>query len=730
MSTSIQVLGEERPFFHLRTATTSVVLRVGPFGHLEQLWWGAPLGGEGEGWPSADELAALWHPVSEDFAQTTHYSTTSDSSFALAKTPLAWATLGKGDPRVPGLRVREHQVLDATYVRHEVRPGLVPAPGLPRLGSEERSETLVVTLADRVAGLEVDLFWTTFPLSGVLTRRTVVRNTGAAALTLEHVASLVLDLAEPDVDVLTLDGHWLSEAHGTRRPVGLQQVVNSTTLGTSSDRHNPGFLLPARGASETHGECWGVNLAYSGSHWSSIQGDSGGMVRVVAGLNPDGFAWSLAPGEQFCAPEAVLAHSSSGLNGVSASFHRFVDDCVVPAHWRRRERPVVLNNWEGTYFDFDADVLVQMAERAAELGVETFVLDDGWFGERHDDQRALGDWHVNTDKLPGGLGALAERIAEHGLAFGLWVEPEAISPNSDLFRAHPDWAITTPGRTPSQGRHELLLDLTRPDVRDHLVETLGSLFDSAPISFVKWDFNRAISDADEAGFHHRYVLGLYDVLGRVFGPRPEILLENCSSGGSRFDLGMLTFGPQVWASDCTDPAERLAIQHGLSLLYPPSTISAHASDSPNHQTDRVFDLAFRCDVALPYVFGIELDPRAMSEQDTRLLTERIAWYREHRAVLQFGASRRTDHPANLPQLARVGDEHAIAFAYATYVRPRQPSPRLVIPLGGQRVGLSWPFAAREDETLPGAAARAGILRSGRQHDTSAEVVHGRRLREQ
>lgn len=690
--------------FHLRTQCSSMVVGIGPAGHVEQWWWGAPLDGTAE---ALGGLVPRWDEVPGLVLTHGH---TSDSPLALNRQPLAWSSHGKGDFRQPGIGVVGQRVLDFTHHSHAVVEGVLPSGGLPVADAGPGTQTLDITTRDEVAGLEVTLRFTTFPASGVITRRTLVTNIGHEPIVLDRLASFVMDVPNLGFDVVTLDGWWLSEAHQTRTPLGQQVLTNASVTGASSAAHNPGLLVVESRADDQHGRCLGFNLVYSGSHATTVEGGQWGTVRVVGGPNPIDFAWRLAPGETTESPEAALTFSDQGLNGVRANYGHFVDHCIVPERWRQRPRPVVFNHWEGTYFDYDTDVLLAMAAQAAQLGAEVFVLDDGWFGQRNGPLAGLGDWSVNTDKLAGGLDALARGLAEHGLDLGLWVEPESVNVDSDLYRAHPDWAIAAPGRRPSEGRHQLLLDLTRPEVRDHLVGVLGDVLDSAPISFVKWDMNRLFSDASEPGFHHRYVLGLYEVLGRVFGPRPHLLLETCSSGGNRFDLGMLRFGPQVWASDCTDPFQRLRIQQGHSLFYPASTISAHVSASPNHQTGRVTSVDFRFGVAAPYVLGIELDPATLDPHDRARLAERVAWYRRHREGLQFG---RHDHVApaldGRQRLAVTTPEGVLVAEYGVSPRPGDANGLLQAPRGWPgMVEVEPVFGDKSPFVLPGAALVQGV----------------------
>ncbi len=633
------------PAFHLRTRRTSLVMRVGPFGHLEQLHYGEPLTGLVE--HGVESLAVAYGHTG--MAVDYHVD---EPGYSLDAVPLAWSGIGKGDFRVPPIELGMPDgtvVTDLTYRSHRVLAGVLPPEdGLPGATADDASATtLVVTLADAVGGLELDVVLTAYPDADVITRRAVLRNAGAAAVGVRRLLSMMLDLPDRGFDLLTFDGSWIAEAHEHRRPIGPGLVVNASRTGDSSNRHNPGILLVEHRATEEHGAAYGFNLVYSGNHWTGVETTTYGQVRVASGVNPTGFAWTLGAGARLETPEAVMTFSRGGVGGVAGNFHGFVGRHIVRGQWATRERPVKLNTWESTFMDVADKPLRSMAKAAADLGVELFVLDDGWFGERHDDLRALGDWTVNTKKFPHGLAPLAEEVNRLGMTFGLWFEPECVNEDSDLYRAHPDWALQVPGRVPSPSRHQLRLDLARPEVRDHLVEAVGAVLDSASIGYVKWDMNRHLSDVGSAvapggEVPHRQVLGLYDVLRRIFGPRPHILLETCSSGGNRFDLGMLCFSPQIWTSDDTDPVERLDIQLGLGRLYPPSTMGAHVSASPHQQTLRHTPLSTRFNVAALGVLGYELDPRELNPGERREIREQIAFYKEHRAVLQLGRWHRTD----------------------------------------------------------------------------------------
>lgn len=668
------------PTFHLRGESMSYVLAVTRHGHLEHIHFGASLG------PLTDsaDLAALRVRAPSEGPAIAY--TPEDTAYRLDNLPLDWSGLGKGDMRAPTAEFRQPDgtfVSDFRYVSHEVREGVVPArDGLPT--AVDGAATLTIELADGDARLT--LHYTVFPDTDTVTRRAVLTHAGGeGTLVIRKLMSQQVDLPNRPFDLVTFDGAWISEGHRHTRPVMPGTYVNSSITGFSSNLHNPGVLLAERGASEDRGEVYAFNLIYSGNHYTSVELSQRELVRVMAGINPTGFEWTLGPGEAFETPEATLTWSDRGFNGVSDALHRFVNRHIVRGEWAGHGRPILFNNWEATYFNINHRTVVRMARQAARLGAELFVLDDGWFGSRSDDHRALGDWVVNPKKLPKGLAGLGDDVRAAGLDFGLWFEPEMVNRDSDLYRAHPDWAIAVPGRTPSEGRHQLVLDLSREDVRDYLVERVGSLIDEAGVTYVKWDANRSLSDLWSANcapgeLGHRYILGLYDLFRRIFEPRPGVLLESCSSGGNRFDLGMLCFSPQIWTSDDTDPIERLDIQLGLSYLYPQSTMGAHVSASPSAQTLRRTPLTTRFNVAALGVLGYELDPGRFSPAERREVKRQIAFYKRHRRLLQFGRLRRYE-PANENQRTvsvSEGDAHVVG-QYQLRAHAAQPAEALPLP---------------------------------------------------
>ncbi|MDR0847552.1 MAG: alpha-galactosidase [Propionibacteriaceae bacterium] len=642
--------------FRLDTRSTSYWFRVTKYGHLEHLWYGSLLPDDQD-----PTVVGLKHPVQLGTAVAYRED---DLTYSLDALELEWSGVGTGDYRQsPLVAVLPNgtRTSDFTYVSYEIVEGVVCPAGLPSAragaqgtrpeGDDCLPQTLIVTLRDEAAHLDLLLHYTVFPDVDCITRRAVLVNKGEDQVRVSALASLMLDMPNRHFRLLTLNGGWIKEAHIEDAPLRVGLTVNSSTTGVSSNRHNPGFILASGQSTETSGKAYGFNLVYSGNHCGVVERTPDEQVRVVLGINPAGFEWLLGPGESFETPEAVMTYSAQGIGEVSRNFHRFVNDHIVPVAWARRDRPVVYNNWEATFFRFTSSKLLSLAKQAQSLGAEVFVLDDGWFGARDSDSAGLGDYSVNRRKFPSGLPHFAEQIRGLGMGFGVWVEPEMINEDSDLFRAHPDWAVTTPGRTPSKGRHQLILDLTRDDVRDYIVENVGHVIDSTKAAYIKWDFNRPFSDvcsahlANQGEFAHRYVLGLYDVLARFFSSRPEVLLESCSSGGNRFDLGMLAYSPQVWASDDTDPIERLAIQGGLSLLYPQSTMGAHISDAPHQQTLRDTPLTTRFNVAAFGCFGLEMDVRMLSPVERREIREEVAFYKEHRSTFQYGDFYRGDREA-------------------------------------------------------------------------------------
>jgi alpha-galactosidase len=564
---------------------------------------------------------------------------------------------GVGDFRVPALVVEAADgstVLDPRFAAHRVLPGKPDLPGLPSTYAEDDSEaeTLEIDLVDAPTGLRITVRTTLFADRRAIARSLTLTNEGTAPLSVRCAMSAALDLPDAGWNLVTLSGTWARERHVHDRPLvpGRQSV--GSLRGASGHEHSPFLALRRAATTEDAGEAFGLSLVYSGNVLAEAEVDPFRTTRLRIGIHPDGFAWRLEPGGAFTTPEAVIAWSGEGLGGLSEAFHGLYRERLARGAWRDRPRPVLLNNWEATYFDFDHDRIVGIARRAKALGVELFVLDDGWFGRRDNDDSSLGDWVVDRRKLPGGLEALVRDVRAEGLSFGLWIEPEMVNADSDLFRAHPDWAIGAPGRPRTESRQQLVLDLSRPEVVDHLADVLGAVLSSAPVDYVKWDMNRNITEpwtgslpADRQGeLFHRHILGVYELYRRLTARFPDILFESCAGGGGRFDAGLLAYAPQAWTSDDTDAVERLPIQWGTSLAFPLSAMAAHVSAVPNHQTGRVTPLFMRAAVAMFGAFGYELDPTSMPEAEQAEVARQVAWYVERRELLQFGRFLRLRSP--------------------------------------------------------------------------------------
>ena len=612
----------ENGLYHIRTETYSYLFQVDNYGILRHLHFGIPV-------QTGDAAAFLTDP-GLGWGSCTVLND-ADSGSCLDDKALEWSGSARGDYRESPLELSGAPT-DFRFAGSHIHKGAAPMVcTLPQAHGD--CETLEITMEQ--PGARLKLIYTAFPTA--LVRRTVLENTGDMPISINKNMSFSLDLPG-SFTMATFNGGWIAEMRRHDAPVGGSKVVNESLTGASSNRHNPGFLLFDPEATETVGRVFGFNLIYSGNHYGSAQQSLQGFTRVMQGINPSNFCRELAPGESFETPEAVLCHSEEGFGGLSRNMHRFVNDHIVPPYWQGRPRPVLYNSWEGCMFDFTQRRLLDLADRAKKLGCELFVLDDGWFGKRNNDKAGLGDYTVNTKKLPEGMEGLADRIRGKGMEFGLWFEPESVNPDSDLYRAHPDWALTDQFQ-PVPGRHQLLLDLTKPEVRDYIVENVSSLLDRAGITYVKWDINRHSPALGAKA--HAYILGLYDILRRIFGPRPQVLLESCSSGGNRFDLGMLCHSPQVWCSDDTDPIERLTIQGNLSYLYPQSTFGAHVSAAPHAQTLRSTPLATRGNVAFFGCLGYELDLKHLLPVEVKEIKAQIAFYRQYRDLLQYGALTRT-----------------------------------------------------------------------------------------
>ena len=625
----------ENNIFKLDTRSTSYIFRVAPNGKLENIHYGPYLK-----WQSFDAVMLKNTII---LGSCVDYDTS--APYSLDNVLLEYSENGKGDFRHSPIELVMPDgtyVSDFVYHSHEISEKAYSSEHLPT--AYGKAQTLTVILADKkFSNIQLRLSYTVFEESDVIARNTVLVNNGSQSVTINKLMSFSLDLPSSYFDIVTLNGSWIKEAHAHSTPVCEGIYVNSSTVGASSNRHNPAFMLKAKGAAEQHGNVYGFNLIYSGNHYSAIEGSPSGTTRVMSGINPHCFTWIVNPRESFETPQAVMTYSAQGINKMAQNMHSFVNNNIVRGKFKGAERPIVINNWEAMMFNFNRQKIIALADKAKKLGIEMLVLDDGWFGARNHDKAGLGDWVVNTKKLPGGLKSLAKAINNRGMKFGLWFEPECVNPDSDLYRAHPDWAITVPSRDASLGRNQMVLDLTRKEVRDYIVKSVHNILADANIEYVKWDYNRHITDmyspslTNQGEFYHKYILGLYEVLDKIFHQlHPNILFESCSSGGNRFDLGMLCYSPQIWTSDDTDPIERLDIQGGIFNFYPLSTVSAHVSMSPNAQTLRSTPLSTRFNVASFGVLGYELDFADLTPDELRQIKSQVEFYKAHRRTFQYG----------------------------------------------------------------------------------------------
>ena len=719
--------------FHLYNACISYIFKVLPSGHLGQLYCGKALRDR----PDFDHLfETAPRAMAACFFDD-------DTAYSLEHIRQEYAVCGAGDTRLPALDARMadgSRLLDLQYQSHAVTPGKPPIEGLPATYTEQDGEadTLTVTLADPLAGVTVTLFYTVFAQLPAIARHAEIACTGENPVSLDRAMSLCLDLPDSDYEMVELTGAWARERHGATRPLaeGVQAVYS--LRGHSSHQFNPFLALKRPDCGEMHGEVYGFSLVYSGNFLAQADVDPYHVTRVTMGIHPQNFSWTLRPGETFATPEAVMVYSDRGLNGMSQAFHTLYRSRLARGVWRDAVRPVLVNNWEATYFDFNEEKLLALATEARALGIELFVLDDGWFRNRSSDETGLGDWEVDTAKLPGGLKGFGEKLNAMGLQFGLWIEPEMVNPGTRLWQEHPDWVLHQPGRRPLPSRHQYVLDCSNPAVVDYLYDRLTALLDGAPVGYIKWDMNRSISDAfscaagpeGQGAVLHRYILGVYRLYQRLIDRYPRILFESCSSGGARFDPGMLYYAPQCWASDDTDAVERLKIQYGTSFVYPVSSMGAHVAAVPNHQLGRVTSLTTRANVAFFGAFGYEMDLTRLPPRGRELVARQVAFFKQYRRLLQFGAFWRLQSPFAHNEAAwmtvspdrdtaLVGDYLVLQQANAGYRRIRLAGlapDRLyrVTPLGSGAEPCGPAYTAGGDELM-----QAGLVTTGdsrMQHD--------------
>ena len=713
---------ENQKSFYLSAGKASYVLHVDENGRLLNLHWGARV------------------PDGAIQPDLSHYPTL--ASFDPRTNALPWElpTRGSGwygEPAVAATNARGDDMVQLTCVSHAIYMGKNRLPGLPATFArrEGDAETLEIELMDRLTGLRVTAVYGVFERTGAITRSLRLKNESGEDMQINGVLSASAPVHGSGYDVIHLKGAWARERHVMRQPQGEGEYRIFSQRGASGHESNPFLALCEKSATEFSGEVWAVSLVYSGSFEALSCVNNTENSRLSIGLNPDVFTWKLEPGETFVSPEAAMVYSPDGLNGMSHAFHRLYSENLMRSKWFERDRPILINNWEATYFNFNEEKILQIARRAKELGVEMLVLDDGWFGKRNTDNCSLGDWVVNPEKLPGGLNGLSDRLHDLGLKFGLWFEPEMISPDSDLYRAHPDWCLHVDGRARVEMRNQLILDLSRKEVQDYIIQSVSAALESARIEYVKWDMNRNMTEPFSGAqtperqkeTQHRYMLGLYRVLEEITTRFPEILFESCSGGGGRFDPGMLYYMPQTWTSDDSDAAERMFIQYGTSFVYPPCAMGAHVSAVPNHQTGRTTAMQTRGDVALGGNFGFELDLSQLSDADAETVRRLIEREKQVRTLVRTGEFTRLlspfDHPYAAWQFRARDNSEALICAYRLMTKPA--TPHLLL----RASGLDESAAYMDDDgnTCSGAALTRYGLWLHLPGDFTSKVIHLRRI---
>lgn len=641
------IFDETTKTFHLQTRNTSYIMQIFKDGYLAHLYWGKRMRKA-----VSNELLLLRGRPS--FSANPDND---DDFFSLDTLPQEYPAYGNTDYRVPAYEVQLENgttITDFRFESYKTLKGKPALAGLPATYVEDETEaqTLEIVLIDSLIGLRVVLSYTIFDKHDAITRSVRFINGGNTKLKLFRALSMSVDFNKDEFDFMQLSGSWGRERHIERIALNTGNKSIESRRGASGHQQNPFIALLSKDATEEHGEVYGFSLVYSGNFLAQAEVDQYSTTRVSMGINPFGFSWLLEAGETFQTPEVVMVYSSEGIGKMSRTYHKLYRTRLCRGQYRDKVRPVLVNNWEATYFDFNAEKIEDIAKVGKELGIELFVLDDGWFGKRNNDRSSLGDWVVDKNKLPKGLDDLANRVNTLGLKFGLWFEPEMISPDSDLYRAHPDWCLHVPNRTRSLGRTQLILDLSRKDVCDYIIAAVSGVLKSARISYVKWDMNRNMTEIGSALLPaerqketaHRYMLGIYSVMEAITTSFPNILFESCSGGGGRFDPGILFYMPQTWTSDDTDAVERLKIQYGTSIVYPASTMGSHVSAVPNHQVGRNTSLKMRGDVAMSGNFGYELDLTKFSEEEKREAKLQISEYKELRELIQYGDMYRLLNP--------------------------------------------------------------------------------------
>ena len=696
---------ETTRIFTLTTAHTTYQMQADAQGYLLHLYYGVR---------TAGEMDYLLNYGDRGFSGNPN-SAGSDRTYSLDALPQEYPSLGTGDFRNYALNIENadgSQCCNPVYITHEIAAGKYTLKGLPFVRAEENeAETLKIILEDPVTKVELHLLYGVLEKEDIITRSVIIKNAGKAPVTVKKAQSACLDFLHGDYDLIKFYGRHAMERNMERMPVSHESTRIGSRRGTSSHQYNPGVILAGKNTNEDSGSCYGMLFVYSGNFLVEAEKDQYDQTRIQMGLTDELFAYPLEAGAEFIAPEVILSYTNKGLSRLSQQYHHCIMNHICQGKYVHANRPVLINSWEAAYFDFTGDTIVELAKEAKALGIDMVVMDDGWFGKRNDDNSSLGDWYVNEEKLGGTLTKLIERVNAEGVKFGIWIEPEMVSEDSDLYREHPEWAITIPGRKPVRSRNQLVLDFSRKEVRDEIFKRICAVLDQGNVEYIKWDMNRSLADIYAPNVTYDYVLGVYDFLEKLTNRYPDILIEGCSGGGGRFDAGMLYYTPQIWCSDNTDAINRTRIQYGTSFFYPVAAMGSHVSAVPNHQTGRVTSMHTRGVAAMSGTFGYELNPALLNAKEKAEIRAQLAQYREYQELIREGNYYRLSNPFqdNFAAWMVVSDDRSKALVSVIRLTAEANPPAAYVTLKGMEEDAFY----REKTTgkvYPGAALmEAGIL---------------------
>lgn len=696
---------ETTRIFTLTTAHTTYQMQADAQGYLLHLYYGAR---------TAGEMDYLLNYGDRGFSGNPN-SAGNNRTYSLDALPQEYPSLGTGDFRNYALNIENadgSQCCNLVYITHEITTGKYTLKGLPFVRAEDNeAETLKIILEDPVTKVELHLLYGVLEKEDIITRSVIIKNAGKAPVTVKKAQSACLDFLHGDYDLIKFYGRHAMERNMERMPVSHESTRIGSRRGTSSHQYNPGVILAGKNTNEDSGSCYGMLFVYSGNFLVEAEKDQYDQTRIQMGLTDELFAYPLEAGAEFIAPEVILSYTNKGLSRLSQQYHHCIMNHICQGKYVHANRPVLINSWEAAYFDFTGDTIVELAKEAKALGTDMVVMDDGWFGKRNDDNSSLGDWYVNEEKLGGTLTKLIERVNAEGVKFGIWIEPEMVSEDSDLYREHPEWAITIPGRKPVRSRNQLVLDFSRKEVRDEIFKRICAVLDQGNVEYIKWDMNRSLADIYAPNVTYDYVLGVYDFLEKLTNRYPDILIEGCSGGGGRFDAGMLYYTPQIWCSDNTDAINRTRIQYGTSFFYPVAAMGSHVSAVPNHQTGRVTSMHTRGVAAMSGTFGYELNPALLNAKEKAEIRAQLAQYREYQELIREGDYYRLSNPFqdNFAAWMVVSDDRSKALVSVIRLTAEANPPAAYVTLKGMEEDAFY----REKTTgkvYPGAALmEAGIL---------------------